>query len=105
MYCFGVLRSVTLSPRASRSRSRWRIFSRSVATDFMRRERVSVARSGIASVSTVAIAAIAANTAASIRGLFTCSIRISIIGGRPLEIEVDHLAHDHHARTHPEGAA
>src|SRR5437764_1083197 len=56
MYCLGDLRSATFSPRARRSRSRWRSFSRSSATDFMRLDKPSVASSGIASVSTVAIA-------------------------------------------------
>ena len=69
MYCLGDLRSEIFSPRDMRSRSRWRIFSRSSATDFMRLPSESVASSGIASVSTVAIAAIAANTIAALRGL------------------------------------
>ncbi len=43
-----------------RSRSRWRIFSRSSATAFIRLSSESPASSGIASVKTVAIAAIAA---------------------------------------------
>src|SRR5262249_3920739 len=71
MYCLGVRRSATFSPRAIRSRSRWRIFSRSTATAFMRLPSASLARSGIASVSTVAIAAIAANTIAMLRGFVT----------------------------------
>ena len=69
MYCLGDCRSATFSPRASRSRSRWRIFSRSSATAFMRLPSVSVASSGIASVSTVAIAAIAANTSGQDAGV------------------------------------
>ena len=69
MYCFGDCRSDTFSPRASRSRSRWRIFSRSIATDFMRLSRQSVASSGIASVSTVATAAMAAKIIASSAGV------------------------------------
>ena len=77
MYCLGERRSAIFSPRASRSRSRWRICSRSSATDFIRLESVSVASSGMASVSTVAIAATAENTIASRRGLETASIRMS----------------------------
>jgi len=64
--------------RFSRSRSRWRIFSRSIATAFMRLPSESVASSGIAKVSTVAIAATAANTIAAVRGL-RLSIRKSIM--------------------------
>ena len=57
MYCLGDWRSETRSrsPRARRSRSRWRILSRSSATDFMRDWSLSVDSSGMASVSTVAI--------------------------------------------------
>ena len=67
MYCFGDCRSETFSfsPRASRSRSRWRIFSRSSATDFMRLSSTSGDSTGMASVSTVAIAATAASSAVS----------------------------------------
>ena len=42
MYIFGDCRSDTLLPCAIRSRSRWRIFSRSSATAFMRLRSVSV---------------------------------------------------------------
>ena len=61
MYCLGDCRSATFSfsPRASRSRSRWRIFSRSSATDFMRLSSTFGDSTGIASVSTVATAATA----------------------------------------------
>ena len=49
-----------------RSRSRWRIFSRSSATAFMRLPSESANSSGIASVKTVATAAMAANTIVSV---------------------------------------
>src|SRR5712691_11160339 len=104
MYCLGDLRSVIFSPRASRARSRWRIFSRSVATAFMRRDSESVARSGIAKVKTVATAAMAANTIAIIWGLFTCAMRKSTMAPAS-EIEIDHFAHHHHAHAHPEAAS
>ncbi len=77
MYCLGERRNATFSPRESRSRSRWRICSRSSATDFIRWHSESVTKSGMASVITVAIAATAANNIASRRGLETASIRIS----------------------------
>ena len=67
MNCLGDCRSDTFSPRASRSRSRWRIFSRSIATDFMRLGSGSEASSGIAMVSTVAIAATPARIIATRR--------------------------------------
>ena len=60
MYCLGDCRNCALLPSARRSRSRWRIFSRSSATAFIRLSRVSVTRYGIAKVSTVAIAAMPA---------------------------------------------
>src|SRR5436190_41243 len=104
MYCFGERRSAIFSaPRASRSRSRWRIFSRSTPTDFIRLPSVSVAISGIASVSTVAIAAMAENTIAIRRGFRRESIKRSITP--PSEIEIDHFLHDHHADPHPDRAA
>ena len=70
MYCFGDCRSETFSfsPRASRSRSRWRIFSRSSATDFMRLSSTSGDSSGMASVSTVATAATAAQQRGDLLG-------------------------------------
>ena len=49
-----------------RSRSRWRIFSRSTATAFMRLPSESANSSGIANVKTVAIAAMAALAIASV---------------------------------------
>src|SRR5262245_21116864 len=105
MYCLGVRRNVTLSaPRASRSRSRWRIFSRSSATDLMRLLKVSGASSGIARVSTVAIAPIAANTIARKRVSLSFSINRSSMAPAS-EIEVDHLAHDENADRHPGGGA
>ena len=56
-----------------RSRSRWRIFSRSSATAFMRLSSGSANTSGIASVSTVAAAAIAANTIVNVWTLIAFS--------------------------------
>src|SRR5262245_60303312 len=103
MYGLGVRRSTTFSPRASRSRSRWRIFSRSTATDFMRLDSASVTSSGMASVITVATAPMAANTIARKRGSLSFWIRRSIMA-RTSEVEVDHLAHDEDADRHPDGA-
>ena len=60
MYIFGDWRSETLLFCTSLSRSRCRIFSRSNATAFMRFDRLSVDRSGMAKVSTVAPVATAA---------------------------------------------
>src|SRR4051794_31164680 len=117
MYCLGETRRDTRSPRAIRSRSRWRIFSRSSATDFIRLPRLSPAKSGIASVMTVAMAAMAANTAAIILGscsfsirnsTTTCdlqSVRTRILRRESSEIEIDHLLHHHHADQHPAGGA
>src|SRR5262245_66625874 len=102
MYCLGDLRNATFSPRAKRSRSRWRIFSRSSATAFIRLFSESVASSGMASVSTVAIAATAANTVVITRGFWTLSIRMSSMAVS--EIEVDHSAHHEHAHRHPDAA-
>src|SRR5438874_10465433 len=106
MYCFGDCRSATFSrsPRAIRSRSRARIFSRSIATDFMRLPSVSVDKSGMASVITVATAASAANSAVRCLVLCSQSMRSDTIGPRS-EVEVDHFFHDHHADGHPHGAA
>ena len=72
MYCLGAVRRLTFSLRIIRSRSRWRIFSRSSATAFMRLSSVSPASSGMASVRTVAIAATAANTI--VRKRVSCSL-------------------------------
>src|SRR5262245_17662937 len=104
MYCFGVCRSETLSfSRASRSRSRWRIFSRSVATDFMRLPSVSADRSGMASVITVAIAAMLASII--VRNLVSCSLAMmKSITAPPSEVEIDHLLHDEDADAHPHRA-
>jgi hypothetical protein len=74
MYALGDCRSVTLLPCARRSRSRSLILSRSKATAFMRIDSVSRANSGIASVSTVAPAAIAANTMVRNCASMNCSI-------------------------------
>src|SRR4051812_3074246 len=104
MNCLGVWRSCTLSPRASRSRSRCRIFSRSTETAFMRRVRSLRASSGMASVITVAIAAMAANTLAIIFGSWSFSIRNSTMPPR-LKIEIDHLLHHEDADHHPHRAA
>src|SRR3954469_21931092 len=104
MYCLGDGRKLTFSPRASRSRSRWRSLSRSSATDFMRLDKVSVTRNGIAKVSTVAIAATAANNAAKVRGL----LRLLVIKSSMAclsKVKIDHFLHDEDARTHPGGAA
>src|SRR5262249_51958629 len=124
MYCLGERRSVTFSPRAMRSRSRWRIFSRSSDTAFMRRPRLSPATSGMAKVNTVAPAAMAAKIIASRRVSCSLSIRKSsiariLVGAYPYpktgthfwgacavsEVEVDHLLHHHHADEHPRRAA
>src|SRR5262245_16400574 len=102
MYSLGERRSETFSPRAMRSRSRCRIFSRSMATAFIRLPSESVTNKGMASVITVAIAATAANTIVMVRGLETLSMRMSIMAS---EIEVDHFAHDEDAAGHPAGAA
>jgi len=79
MYCLGERRSETFGPATKRSRSRWRIFSRSSATAFMRRPRLSPANSGMASVSTVAAAATAAKNIARNRESAIFSIRNSIM--------------------------
>ena len=62
-----------------RSRSRWRIFSRSMATACMRLSSESANTNGIASVNTVAHAAMAANTIVSVLTLIA-SMRRSSIG-------------------------
>ncbi len=77
MYCLGDCRNVALLPAAIRSRSRWRIFSRSSATAFIRLSSVSADISGIASVSTVAPAAIAAKIMNRILGSVACERRKS----------------------------
>jgi hypothetical protein len=61
-------------------------------------------RSGMASVSTVAIAPMAANTIARKRGSWIFWIRSSIMM-RTSEVEIDHLAHDEDADRHPSHAA
>src|SRR5438067_1883839 len=97
MYCFGDWRSETFSfsPRASRSRSRWRIFSRSSATDFMRLSSTSGASTGMASVSTVATAATAASSAVSCLTPMLCIESISVQSiGCCSKVEVDHLLLD-----------
>src|SRR5262245_55598054 len=103
MYSLGDVRSATFSPRARRSRSRCRIFSRSSATVFIRFSRLSPASSGMASVSTVAKAATAANSIAMKRGSCSLVMRRSIMAGS--EIEIDHLAHHQDADRHPDEAA
>src|SRR5271170_5347074 len=103
MYILGDWRSATLLPCANRSRSRRRIFSRSSATAFIRLPSVSGASSGIASVSTVAPAAMAAKIIASV--LMSINCRISDDISAPSEVEVDHLAHDENADQHPTAAA
>src|SRR5437868_4109384 len=103
MYSLGDVRSATFSPRARRSRSRCRIFSRSIATVFIRLSRLSPANSGMVSVSTVANAATAANSIAMKRGSCSLEIRRSIMAGS--KIEIDHLAHHQDADQHPHGAA
>src|SRR6185295_18589636 len=108
MYCLGDCRSETFSfsPRASLSRSRWRIFSRSSATDFMRLSSTLGDRTGMASVSTVATAATAANKAVSCLTpmLYSQSISVQSIGYFS-EVEVDHLLHHENADGHPYGAS
>src|SRR5262245_45557524 len=104
MYCLGERRRETFWPALRRSRSRWRIFSRSIATAFMRLPRLSPANSGMASVITVDAAAMAANSIARNRVSAIFSIRKSIMT-RALEIEVDHLLHHEHADRHPHRAA
>src|SRR6185436_5382849 len=106
MYCFGDWRSETFSfsPRASRSRSRWRIFSRSSATDFMRLLSVSGDSSGMASVSTVATAATLASIMAMNLASCILAMRRSSMTPRS-KIEVDHLLHHKDADRHPCGAA
>src|ERR1043166_3154567 len=105
MYCLGDRRSATFSPRAMRSRSRWRIFSRSRATAFMRLPSESVASSGMASVNTVATAAIAAKSIASVRVSPILFIIRSNSMARPSEVEIDHFAHDEDAHRHPDRGA
>src|SRR5579859_6250261 len=102
MYMRGDCRSETL-PCARRSRSRCRIFSRSSATAFMRLFSVSGTSSGMASVSTVAPAATAANTMVRTCGSSSCCKMEPIAAA--LEIEVDHLAHHQNADAHPGRAA
>src|SRR6478735_1917996 len=104
MYCFGDDRSETFSfsPRASRSRSRWRIFSRSSATDFMRLSSTLGDSTGMASVSTVATAATAANKAVSCLTPIPYSQSISVQSMRYFsEVEVDHFLHHENADAHP----
>src|SRR6185436_12613114 len=75
----------------------------SIATAFMRLPSESPASSGIAKVSTVATAAMAAKSIARTRVLVRFSaIRLSMAVS---EIEVDHLAHHQHADRHPDRAA
>src|SRR3954451_11890905 len=104
MYCFGDCRRLTFSPRAIRSRSRWRSFSRSSATDFMRLPSVSVASNGMAIVITVATAPTAANTAAMTRVLVMLSVITSSMAFWS-EVEIDHFFHDEDAGRHPGRAA
>src|SRR5580704_7805443 len=106
MYCLGELRRLTFSPRASRSRSRWRIFSRSSATDFIRLLSTSGASTGMASVSTVATAATAASSAVSCLTPmpYIDSISVESIGCCS-KVEVDHLLHHEDADAHPHGAS
>src|SRR3954464_10299803 len=108
MYCFGDERSETFSfsPRARRSRSRWRIFSRSSATDFIRLLSTSGASTGMANVNTVATAATAASSAVSCLTpmLYIESTSVHSIGCYS-EVEVDHLLHHEHAHAHPHGAS
>src|SRR3954447_21403393 len=108
MYCFGDWRSETFSfsPRASRSRSRWRIFSRSSATDFIRLSSTFGESTGIASVSTVATAATAASSAVSCLTPMLYIDSISVQSMRCYsEVEVDHLLHHEDAHAHPHGAS
>src|SRR4051794_87072 len=84
-----------------RSRSRWRILSRSSATAFMRLPSGSANTKGMASVKTVAAAASAAKMIVRVWTLIEFSMRSSM--DRGLKVEVDHFFHHHHAREHPEG--
>src|SRR6266550_893874 len=102
MYRFGDCRNEILSPRASRSRSRWRIFSRSRATAFIRLDRLSVASRGMASVSTVAVAATAANSIVRKRGSCRRAMSWSIMVTGSLEVEVDHFTHYDYPDRHPD---
>src|ERR1700687_6348887 len=104
MYWRGDWRKLTLSPRTIRSRSRWRIFSRSIATAFIRWLKLSFASKGIASVSTVAPAATAARTITRNRGSRSFSSRRPIMMMNS-KVEVDHFAHDEETERHPYGAA
>src|SRR5579885_2931807 len=105
MYCFGDWRSATFCfSWFMRSRSRWRIFSRSTATERIRFCNGSANTSGIAKVSTVAAAATAASTIVCVWVLIAFSSRLSMAAaGFRSEIEVDHLLHHQHAARHPEG--
>src|SRR5579885_769164 len=107
MYCFGDWRSATFCfSWFMRSRSRWRIFSRSTATERIRFCSGSANTSGIASVKTVAAAATAASTIVSVWVLIAFSSRVSMAAADvPSEIEVDHLLHHQHAAGHPEGGS
>src|SRR6267154_1747283 len=100
MYWRGDCRKLTLSPRTIRSRSRWRIFSRSIATVFIRWLKLSFASKGIASVSTVAPAATAARTMTRNRGSCSFSSRKPIMMMNS-KVEVDHFAHDEETNRHP----
>ena len=99
MYCLGERRSDTFSPRAIRSRSRWRIFSRSSATDFMRLASESVASSGIAKRDHGRDRRHGGEHHRQHAGV--CQVfgdqvdhGVALFA---LEIEVDHFAHDHDA--------
>src|SRR6202142_3382260 len=120
MDCFAEGRRLTFCCTcAMRSRSRARIFSRSIATAFMRLPSESPTSMGIVKVKTVAIAAMAALTIVSVWTLIE-SINKSSIGilhlyaaydlvrkpastsrDHGLEIEIDHFLHHHHAHRHP----
>src|SRR5665213_3427066 len=94
-----------------RSRSRARIFSRSIATAFMRLSSESPTSSGIVKVKTVAIAAMAALTIATVLTLIESMRRSSIailhcyeardFPHSALEVEIDHFLHHHDAHRHP----
>ena len=80
--CFGVWRNETFSDLLRRSRSRCRSRSRSLATAFMRLESPSPANSGMTSVYTVALAAMAASSMVMNRASWSLETTNSIMRHR-----------------------
>ena len=100
MYCLGDLRSAIFSPRASRSRSRCRIFSRSIATDFIRRASVSVDQKRHRERHDGRDRADRGEQHRHEPGVV--KLFDDEIDHGASEVEIDHLAHDHDAGEHPQ---